>query len=155
MDSLTGMQEWVASFPDAIQWIGVLLLGAIPYVEAFLAIFAGTLAGINPWVVIPSALLGNMVSLLIFIAVGEQVNDWFVKKDRFSKGRQKFIEKFNKYGVIGTSLLGPLLLPTQVLGLLMVTVTQTNPYRVILWLGISILLWSTLIYGMTFLIPFV
>lgn len=153
MGDIGALQEWITSFPDVIQWFGVLLLGSTPYVEAFLAIFAGVLAGIEPWVVISSALLGNMLSLLIFIAAGERINAWFVKRDKFSKSRKKFIEKFNKYGLIGTALLGPLLLPTQVLGILMVTVAQANTGRTILWLGISIVLWSSMIFGLTFLIP--
>ena len=57
---------------------------------------------------------------------------------------EKFQRAFNRYGVVGVSLLGPLLLPTHFTAAALVGVGVPKG-RVLLWQGIAIVLWTTLI----------
>ena len=61
-DIVTGLQDLTQGLPPFLRWVGVLLAGAIPYVEAEGAAVLGVVAGVNPFVAIPVARVGPAIA---------------------------------------------------------------------------------------------
>ena len=65
-----------------------------------------------------------------------------VNENRMSPRRAKFQRAYERFGVPGVSLLGPLLLPTQFTATMLVA-TGIGKARVLVWQAIAILGWTT------------
>ncbi|SDS25309.1 hypothetical protein SAMN04489751_1587 [Brevibacterium sandarakinum] len=61
-----------------------------------------------------------------------------------SKGRARFLRLLNRFGVPGASLLGPAAIPTQITTTILVG-AGVKPSWILLWQGIAIVAWTTLI----------
>jgi len=64
--------------------------------------------------------------------------------DRASARRAKFQRAFERYGVPGVSLLGPLLLPTQFTATMLAT-AGVGKARILIWQAVAIIGWTTII----------
>ncbi|QJW34909.1 hypothetical protein [Cellulosimicrobium protaetiae] len=142
-DIVTGLQELTQSLPPLLRWVGVLLAGAVPYVEAEGAAVLGVVAGVNPVVAILAGIVGNAIALAVVI--------WLIGAARSGVTRHRVAEKspkrqrmrrvFDRYGVPGVSLLGPLLLPSHVTAAAMVGFGAPRS-RVFVWGVIAVSLWA-------------
>lgn len=141
------MFEWLQGLTEsahpALQWAVVALAGAIPFVESYFGSVLGILAGVNPVVAILAAIIGNIVSMWIFVMVAARTRA-ATKADQkeLTPRRARLKERFDKWGVVGVSLLGQTLLPSQITSAAMVGFGASRS-RVILWQIISIILWGT------------
>ena len=145
-ENLEIYQQWVQSLPPALQWLAVIFLGMVPYVEIHFAAIAGIVSGINPAVSIPLAMFGNFIIVLLCVLLADKFNSRFGKDDeKLSPKRQKFNKNFEKYGVIGTSLFGWLVLPSSITSFFMITAAKVSKQKVILWMGVSIITWGTIL----------
>jgi len=141
---LDALQAFTTSLPVYLQWAGVILIAAIPFVESYFGSVIGVLAGIDPAVAIVAAVVGNIVSMLIFVltAHGLRVKATAGKeRPEESPRRRKLRDRFDRYGVAGVSLLGQTLLPSQFTSAAMVSFGASKN-AVILWQTISIVLWG-------------
>lgn len=141
---LEALQGFTESLPLAVQWLCILVLGAIPFVESYLGSIVGVLVGLPVWVAVPAAVIGNIASMVGVVTVSSRIRQR-VTRDRepqeLSPRRQKLKDRFDRYGVIGVSLLGQLILPTQITSAAIISFGA--PRRtVILWQSISIVLWG-------------
>ena len=138
------LQDFTASLPEIFQWLGVLLISAIPFVESYFGSAIGVISGINPVVAIAAAIVGNIVSMLAFVlgthGVREKVTAKRAPKD-LSPRREKLRQRLEQYGVPGVSLLGQVFLPSQITSAAMVSFGASKNV-VILWQVISIILWG-------------
>jgi hypothetical protein len=142
---IDALQDFTASLPTVLQWVGVVLAAAIPFVESYFGSVIGVLAGINPVVAIVAAIVGNVVSMLVFVLSAHNMRSKVVssKEPREpSPRRQKLRQQFDKYGVAGVSVLGQTILPSQITSAAMVSFGASKN-AVILWQIISIILWGT------------
>lgn len=136
-------QDWVSSLPDFLQWLIIFLFAMAPYVELHIAAVFGMISGVNPVVSILLAIVGNFFAIFLCVVFAEKLNDNFNKKQKeFSPKRQKFNKFFDKYGVIGVSLLGWLILPSTVTSFLMVSVSKVEKSKVLLWMLVSLIVWG-------------
>ena len=62
--------------------------------------------------------------------------------DRGSARREKFQRAFERYGVPGVSLLGPLLLPTHFTAT-MLAASGVGKVRILVWQAVAIIGWTT------------
>lgn len=142
---IEALQDFTSSLPAALQWFGVLVAAAIPFVESYGASVIGIVAGINPFIAILAAIVGNVISMLIFVftahGVRSKVAEGKAPKEE-SPRRQKLRERFDRYGVAGVSLLGQTLLPSQITSAAMVSFGASRN-AVIFWQTISIIMWGT------------
>lgn len=141
---ISSVQEWALSLPWFLHWMGILVLGAIPFVESYLGAIIGVVSGLSPWVAIPVAIGGNVVSMLAFVFGAHAVRRRVLQgkeEQALSPRKQKVKERLDKYGVAGVSLLGQVILPSQVTSALIVSFGATRN-RVIMWQIISIILWG-------------
>ncbi len=138
------LQDFAASLPSVLQWAGVLLVAAIPFVESYFGSAIGVLVGLNPAIAIGAAVVGNIVSMLVFVLSAHGVRSGVVAKKgakELSPRRARLKANFDRYGVAGVSLLGQAILPSQITSAAMVSF-GANKNTVILWQVISIILWG-------------
>lgn len=139
---ITALQEWTDSLPEAVAWLGVALVGAIPFVESYFGAVIGVAAGLGTPVAILAAVIGNIVSMLAFVMSAGAVRDRVVDAGREEPARRKRLRTaFDRWGVPGVSLLGQSILPSQITATAMVSFGASRR-AVIIWQSISITLWG-------------
>ncbi|HJB62280.1 MAG TPA: hypothetical protein H9769_01065 [Candidatus Microbacterium pullistercoris] len=141
---LENLQSFTETLPVAVQWLGIILISAIPFVESYLGSFIGVIAGIHPVVALAAAIIGNVVSMLIFVLSAHGIRTAATKNNapkELSPRKQKLKERFDKFGIAGVSLLGQAVLPSQITSALIVSFGASKN-KVIFWQIISIILWG-------------
>lgn len=147
---INALQDFTTSLPEFFQWFGVFLISAIPFVESYFGSAIGVIAGINPIVAVAAAVAGNIISMLVFVLSSHSVRTKVQARvgagstgepTPLSPRREKLRERFDRWGVPGVSLLGQLLLPSQITSAAMVSFGASKN-AVILWQVISIVLWG-------------
>ncbi|GAB3849353.1 small multi-drug export protein [Nesterenkonia populi] len=153
---MEGLQDWVEGLPEALQWLGVAALSAVPWLESYSGPFFGIIAGMPWWAALASAVLGNaaVVAALIYMthglrsaALSRENPEEITERKR--KRREKIQRLLDKYGVPGVSVLGPFALPSQITAPVMVSF-GANRHKVMVWMLISIILWGLLSVILTF-----
>ena len=138
------LQDFTSSLPEMLQWVGVMLAAAIPFVESYFGSALGVLVGVNPAIAIAAAVVGNVLSMLVFVLSAHRMRSGIVAgkaQKELSPRRERLREKFDKYGVAGVSLLGQVILPSQITSAAMVSFGASKN-TVIFWQIISIILWG-------------
>lgn len=146
-DLILGFQNLIAQLPEWAQPLIVFVAGAVPFIEGEGAASIGIIGGINPVIAAIAGALGNFVAVAIVVLLGAQIRAALTRSKRrkpASARKEKFQKAFNRYGVVGVSLLGPLLLPTHFTAAALVG-TGVPKARVLLWQGVAIVLWTTLL----------
>ena len=131
------------------EYILVFLGAAIPWLEIALVIPLGIIGGLSPVWVMFLAFTGNILTVLVVIIGFEKVKKWLdSRKPRDGKEESKRTERgkriWNKYGMPGVALFGPLLIGTHIaafIGLLF----GANKTNATIWMTISIALWTLII----------
>lgn len=165
-DLLSQLHTLVSGLEPWQQVLALVPAGAIPFIESYFGSFLGAALGIPPAIAIPAAVAGNLISTFAVIALSGRARDAVtdgrsrrrggieagpgvevgpgieaergVKPSRF---RAKIAAALDKYGVPGVSLLGPLLVASQITGPTLVALGATRG-KVYLWMGISIIAWG-------------
>ena len=131
------------------EYILVFLGAAFPWLEIALVIPLGIIGGLSPVWVMLLAFTGNILTVLVVIIGFEKVKEWMEsRKRKDGKGESKRTERgkriWNKYGMPGVALLGPVLIGTHIavfIGLLF----GANKTNATIWMTISIALWTLII----------
>ncbi|MCK2033823.1 MULTISPECIES: small multidrug efflux protein [unclassified Microbacterium] len=168
MNLIETFQNLVAQVPDLVQPLIVALAGAVPFVEGEGAASIGILGGIPPVVAAIAAMVGNFlcVAILVLASAGArraivdrsrakrpvtvgggtslEADGVPVETGRGSARREKFQRAFERYGVPGVSLLGPLLLPTHFTAT-MLAASGIGKGRILVWQAVAIIGWTTVI----------
>jgi hypothetical protein len=150
---IDALQDFTASLPPFLQWFGVMLAAAVPFVESYFGSVIGVLAGIDPVIAIIAAIVGNIVSMVVVVlsAHGVRTRVGVARATRAgvdvdlaeteSPRRRRLRAQFDRYGVPGVSLLGQTILPSQITSAAMVGFGASRN-AVIFWQVISIVLWG-------------
>ncbi|WP_350348917.1 hypothetical protein ABIQ69_02970 [Agromyces sp. G08B096] len=164
---IDALQDFTTGFPDWLQWLGVMIVSAIPFVDSELGAVIGVLIGLPTAIAVAVAVIGNIVAMLIFVQTAYSARTKVVAHQRKralvgagvagddpagtsaaspvpaaeSPRREKLRRAFDKYGVAGVSLLGPTILPSQITSAAMVSFGADRKL-VIIWESIAITLWG-------------
>lgn len=162
---IDALQDFASSLPGVMQWLGVMLISAIPFVDSYFGSVVGVLIGLPPAVAIGVAVIGNVISMLGFVFAAHGVRSKVVAGRAAAAGagaagsadsvssaaagavgasssrNEKVRRAFDKYGVAGVSLLGPFILPSQFTSAAMVSF-GANRNAVIAWQIVSIVIWG-------------
>ena len=128
----------------------VFLGAAIPWLELGLVIPLGIISGMNPIAVIIVGFIGNMVTVLALVIGFNKFKLWLAKRNegkvkKESKRSERAKELWDKYGLPGMLLLGPILIGTHVAAFIAMTLGASKA-RTTLWSTISIGIWA-IIFG--------
>ncbi|UYN84899.1 MAG: hypothetical protein KIT89_02220 [Microcella sp.] len=139
---LDGLRDWTDATDPVWQWVVVMIAGAIPFVESYFAGPLGVLAGMLPALAIAAAIVGNIISMVLVVLLSGRVRSATGADEReLSPRRERFKQRFDRWGVPGVSLLGQTLLPSQITSGLMVGFGASRR-QVIIWQIVSIALWG-------------
>lgn len=167
MSLIDNFQDLVAQVPDLFQPLIVAAAGAIPFIEGEGAVTIGIIGGINPVVAAIAAIVGNFACVAVLVLLSSGARQAVVTRSRArtvamagggsglessaadaaeaaaaSPRKAKFQRAFERYGVPGVSLLGPLLLPTQITAT-MLAAAGIGKVRILIWQAIAIIGWTT------------
>ncbi len=120
------------------------LLGAV---ELWAAIPAGLTLQLHPVAVGVAAAIGAIVGAVAVVVLGERVRSWLLRRHQGNKGDKQhrvIYRVWDRYGVVGLGLLAPLLTGA-LLGAALGLAFGVPAKRLLLWMGIGIVLWSTVL----------
>lgn len=168
MNLIETFQNLVAQVPDLVQPLIIALAGAIPFIEGEGAASIGIIGGIPPVIAAIAAMIGNFVCVAILVLASSGARQAIVNRSRSresvvagggasivdetpsvdsghrSARNEKFQRAFERYGVPGVSLLGPLLLPTHFTAT-MLAAAGIGKARILLWQAVAIVGWTTVV----------
>lgn len=168
MNLIETFQNLVAQVPELVQPLIVALAGAIPFIEGEGAVSIGIIGGIPPVVAAIAAIAGNFLCVVVVVLVSSGARQAVVNRSRAravalagggtadevpadtadtgrgTARREKFQRAFERYGVPGVSLLGPLLLPTQFTAT-MLAASGIGKARILFWQALAIIGWTTIV----------
>lgn len=146
-DLFLTLAQFVAGLDSWQQILGLMLVGAIPFIESYLGSFLGTVIGINPFLAVPAAVIGNIICTFILIAIASRVRGAATRgreaQPEMSKRRKKVVANLERFGVPGVALLGPLVVASQITAPTLIAVGAKKS-SVYLWTAISIAAWGIL-----------
>jgi len=169
MNLIETLERLVGQVPEIVQPLIAAVAAAIPFVEGEGGVVIGIAGGINPFVAAIAAMAGNFISVAVLVLLGSGARDAVVNRRQAnvraragvpaggyapeapsalpdeSKGsdrRAKFQRAYQRYGVPGVSLLGPLLLPTHFTAT-MLAASGVGKARILFWQALAIFLWTT------------
>jgi hypothetical protein len=162
------LQDLVAKVPELLQPVIVAAAGAIPFIEGEGGVAIGIIGGIHPVVAAVAAAVGNFLCVAALVLLSSGARNAVVTRHRAkvaaragaadsgetvlmtaedgSRGatrKAKFQRAYERYGVPGVSLLGPLLLPTHFTAT-MLAASGVGKTRILIWQAIAIIAWTTL-----------
>ncbi|MEW2461588.1 small multidrug efflux protein [Microbacterium sp. NPDC047426] len=171
MNLVETFQNLVAQVPDLVQPLIVALAGAVPFIEGEGDAGIGIIGGIPPVVAAVAAMVGNFVCVAVLVLASSGARRAIVDRSRArqaalagggssleddaapapaaeqgrgSARREKFQRAFERYGVPGVSLLGPLLLPTHFTAT-MLAASGVGKGRILVWQAVAIIGWTTVV----------
>lgn len=169
MNLLETFQNLMAQLPEFLQPLIVALAGAVPFVEGEGGAAIGILGGMHPAIAMAAGAIGNFICVAVLVLLTSRARTAVVTRHRERSRRRalagggaevdaaepaldepttprqaKFKRAFERYGVPGVALLGPLLLPTQFTAT-MLAGAGVDRTRILVWEGIAIVLWTTVI----------
>lgn len=170
MSLIDTFQDLVAQVPEFVQPLIVAAAGAIPFIEGEGAATIGIIGGIQPVLAVAAAIVGNFLCVMVLVLISSRTRTAVVAHRSRTRDRQtvpagsdatappvvdrqpdgapttpraaKFQRAFERYGVPGVSLLGPLLLPTQFTAT-MLAAAGVGKARILIWQAVAIIGWTT------------
>ncbi|MEK3954994.1 small multi-drug export protein [Psychrobacillus sp. FSL K6-1464] len=131
-----------------VNYFLVFLGAAIPWLELGLVIPLGIISGLNPLAVIIVGFIGNMVTVLALIIGYDKFKLWLAKRNegkeqKVSKRSERAKALWDKYGLPGMLMLGPILIGTHVAAFIGMTLGASK-FKTTIWSTISIGVWAIL-----------
>ncbi|WP_404332482.1 small multi-drug export protein [Mesobacillus maritimus] len=139
------------------EYVLVFLGAAIPWFEIALVIPLGIVRGLSPFWVMVLAFIGNAITLIPVIIGFERLRNWYEKRqEKTSKVPSKRNERakkiWNKYGLPGLALLGPILIGIHIAAFIGMSLGAKKGWAM-LWMISSLALW-TLVFGILTMLGF-
>ena len=135
---------------EGLGLVGVFLAGAIPWMEAIAVVPSGIVIGLDPTAVVLAAILGNATTIFLFAYLSSRIRQVMsnrrIAKDKSPESPKftKAKDAFDKYGIFGMALLGPILIGTQFAAAASVA-AGVRPIRAATIITLSMTLWAILI----------
>lgn len=127
------------------EYIVVFLLAATPWFEIAAVIPLGIVRGLQPIIVVILSFIGNLSTIILVVYLFEKIKDFIVRKKGIVKENTKRQERakriWNKYGLPGLAILGPVLIGTHIAAFIGMSLGATKRWT-LLWMTISLVIWS-------------
>jgi uncharacterized membrane protein len=152
---------------EGVAYLTVLVAAATPWLEVLLVVPAGIIAGLPPAPTVVVAAIGNLATLVPLVIGGERLRRWWrARRHRADPGPSEQPEGpqseagsardgrarrlFDRFGLPGLALLGPLLTGIHVAAIVALG-AGADRRRTIVWLSAGVVLWAGLAAGATLL----
>lgn len=124
----------------------IFILAATPWIEVLLAVPAGLAMGLQPALVAVIVLVGNTAPVFLIVSGYHYWQTWKSSRqnsnsDLTDKRRQRAQVIWDKYGLPGLALLGPLLTDIH-LATMIALVLQPEKSRALFWMNASLVAWT-------------
>jgi uncharacterized membrane protein len=126
------------------QFMMIFVIGFIPFLEAHVAVPLGVLLKVPFILTAFLGIGGNIISVLLLVLIVTLIKDKLNQHDRYPSINRRFVKArhyFDKYGVPGLALLGPIVGANHISALVSV-VAGARKENVVLWQVISISVWG-------------
>lgn len=127
------------------KYILVFVLGAIPWIEIAVVIPVSIVAGMNPWLTGLMAFAGNLTTVYLVILFFDKFKQWRNRKKggegQQSKRSQRAVRLWNRYGLPGMSLLGPLLIGSHI-AVFIAILFGAKKAGAMVWMTVSLAIWT-------------
>lgn len=144
---IDSLQSFAEQFPEWSQALVIALLAAIPFVESYFGAVLGVIVGLPLAVAIVAAVVGNVASMIGFVYGADKVRQHKVDPNQKPTARQVRLRRaFDRWGVPGVSLLGQMMLPSQLTAAAMVGFGASRKL-VVVWQIVGITVWGV-VFGL-------
>lgn len=131
-------------------YVIVFLLAATPLFEVVVVIPVAVVAGLHAFPVALLALLGNIATVLLVILMVDKIQSWLQRRKEakgephpsLRQGRAKRI--WNRYGLPGLAILGPLIVGSHLTVLMGLSFGGTKK-QMTAWILASLTLWTLIV----------
>lgn len=150
------------SFYEYWEYVTVFILAAIPWIEIVAIIPLAIAGGLSPIPVSILAFTGNLLAILLIIALYKKWSEWRERK-RKEKGvtkkvttrRQRAKKIWERYGLPGLALLGPFFVGTHLTAVMALAFGSRKNF-VTFWMSFSLVVWTVAMtaasyYGLDYL----
>lgn len=135
------MNDWA----NIWEYILVFLLGAVPWVEIAVVIPLSIVAGLNPYLVGFTAFLGNWLTVVLLVVFFDKLKHWLQRRKKAetaeSKRQKRAKHIWNKYGLPGLALLGPLLIGSHIAAFIGILFGAGKGWT-LAWMTASLIAWT-------------
>ncbi|MGO4693873.1 small multi-drug export protein [Paenibacillus sp. 2TAB26] len=155
------MIEWIQQTDGIWPYIVLFLLAAAPWLDVFLVVPLGIVAGLSPVAVAIIGFAGNFLLVLLLGLFFKQFSKWNTNQ-KLKKGITTTSKKetrarriWERYGLPGLALLAPLIVGTDIAALLALSLGSSRK-RVIQWMAVSLAVWTIVmalgsVYGFSYM----
>ena len=157
------LMSFTSSLPPALQWLGVMLAGCIPFIESYGASSIGIVAGVPVVLSVFAAIVGNIATMLIAVIgagagrlkIAELRSPQSFQRSsaenrlgssRLARRGSRLMAMVHRFGVPVVCMVGQTLLPSQITSVMMVAAGASKK-QVILWQCASIVVWAVVFAG--------
>lgn len=127
------------------EYLLVFVFAAIPWIEIAVVIPLAIIRGLNPLLVGILAFIGNMITVYLLILFFEKYCEWYQRRKgediKNSKRAKRGVSIWNKYGLPGLALLGPLLVGSHLAAIIGMILGGTKR-NTLQWITISLVIWT-------------
>ncbi|WP_404404225.1 small multi-drug export protein [Jeotgalibacillus malaysiensis] len=145
-----------------VEYALLFLAAATPWLEIALVVPLGILRGLSPFWVMVTGFAGNLLTVFLLIVLFQKVKEYLAKRNekkqthKENKRQTRARNVWNKYGLPGLSLLGPILIGTHIAAFIALSL-GADKTRVLVWQIVSIAIWTlafgyAAIFGIDFLL---
>lgn len=124
-------------------YITLMLVASIPWIEASFAVPIAILTGANPILSFVIGMFGNIVTLLLAVLFSAQIKEWLNKRKR-NKATSRAKTTFEKYGLLGAALLGPILLGSHIVAIIAISMNIPK-WQTFIYVSLGTGLWAILL----------
>ncbi|GAB6181796.1 hypothetical protein JCM14036_31150 [Desulfotomaculum defluvii] len=163
-----------------VSYFLVFLLAAIPLFELVTVVPLAIIGGLSPIPVAILGFLGNLLTVVLLIAFLDKVKGWLrtrklkriyveghikeelpnsqeLLSEKGSKKEERARSLFNKYGLPGLTIFGPLIVGSHISAFMAMSFGSKRRL-VFIWMFVSLVLWTvvsamTASYGVTIFVP--
>lgn len=126
-------------------YVLVFILAAAPFFEGYGVTALAMIAGLSPLAVIIIAIVGNVATVLLLIAFVDKIKEWRKKRkggEEKEPGKRMVRAQnlWNKYGLPGLALIGPLVVGSHITAFVGLTLGGTKK-KTAYWMIASIVIW--------------
>ncbi|WP_053070410.1 small multi-drug export protein [Alkalihalobacillus pseudalcaliphilus] len=128
-----------------IAYIIIFLAAATPFIEVVFTIPVGAIAGLNVWLVTFVATFGNVLTVVIVIALADRIREWQrrrnAEKGKVNKKNERAEKIMSRFGLPGLALLGPVFVGSHLAVLLAISLGSSKKH-VTSWVLGSVIGWG-------------